>query len=282
MDPTRNLSMPSYQLSLALISHKVNEIDIPQRASDGYINATDMCKAAGRKISHYLENDSTTAFINELSSDAGIPASDLIQSVKGGASNLQGTWVHPDVAIHMGQWLSPKFSVMVSKWVREWISGNQPRNVSMPYHLRRHMLNIGKVPPTHFSILQELTNTLIAPMEANGYTLPESLMPDISQGRMFCDYARKQLGIDTDSLPTYEHAFENRRVVPAKLYPIEHLGAFRMYIAKTWMPEKAFDYFKQRDPQALPILDKVIQLTYAPTKKAANNPSLIKTRRKAA
>ena len=262
--------MPSHQYSLTLIPHKMQDSIIEQRAVDGYINATAMCKAADRKIAKYLENDSTKAFIQELSSDVRIPTSELVQVIKGGDPHLQGSWVHPQVAINLATWLSAKFAVQVSKWVHEWLSGKQTSGGhNLPYHLRRHMLNISKVPShTHFSILQEMTNTLIAPLEANGYTMPEKLMPDISQGRMFCKFAREQLGIDTDALPTYIHEFEGRMSVEAKLYPLEHLAAFRKYIGQVWMPERAAGYFKERDPSALPMLDKVLHLSYT-SKKAA-------------
>lgn len=265
--------MPTHQYSLSLINHKVENSVIEQRADDGYINATAMCKAADRRIAKYLENDTTQAYLQELSSDVRIRISDLVQIVKGGEPHLQGTWVHPQVAINLAQWLSPKFAVQVSKWVYEWMSGKgEPKpEPTLPPHLRRHMLNIGKVPTTHFSILQEMTNSLIAPLEAQGYTLPEQMMPDISQGRMFCKFAREELGIDTDSLPTYTHEFESKKSVPAKLYPLQYLGAFREYIADIWMPERAAGYFRERDPNALPALDKVLRISYSP---AVNAPTL--------
>ena len=69
--------MPTpHQLNLTLITHKVQDSIVEQRAKDGYINATAMCQAAGKKISHYFENAGYKAFLLELSSDAGIPASD--------------------------------------------------------------------------------------------------------------------------------------------------------------------------------------------------------------
>ncbi|MGR6848340.1 KilA-N domain-containing protein, partial [Acinetobacter baumannii] len=60
------------QLELPLISRQENNVVISQRAHDGYINATAMCQAAGKRLNHYLDNNSTKAFIAELSSDTGI------------------------------------------------------------------------------------------------------------------------------------------------------------------------------------------------------------------
>jgi hypothetical protein len=46
-------------------------------------------------------------------------------------------------------------------------------------------------------MLTEMTQALIAPMEIMGYRLPESMLPDISGGRLFCKWLRDTYGIDT-------------------------------------------------------------------------------------
>lgn len=254
--------MPSHQYSLSLIAHQVQNSIVEQRAKDGYINATAMCKAAGKKIANYSENDSTKQYLAALSADIGIPTSDLMQTIKGGEPHLQGTWVHPQVAINLAQRLSPQFAVQVSKWVFDWMSGKgQP--AKLPYHLERYMLNLHKIPAGYFSILQEMTNFLVGPMEANGYRLPENVMPDISQAKMLCKHLREALGIDTTALPKYVHTFPDGREVQANLYSNEHLAAFRKLMAEVWLPQSAAPYFQKRDPNALPALDKIILLGQA-------------------
>ncbi|MET4219571.1 hypothetical protein ABIB00_004794 [Bradyrhizobium sp. LB14.3] len=84
---------------------------------DGYVNATAVCQAAGREFKHYNENKTTKDFVAALSAEVRIPASGLIQIMKGGDIRIQGSWVHPQVAIHLAQWLSVKFAVQVSHWV---------------------------------------------------------------------------------------------------------------------------------------------------------------------
>lgn len=103
------------QYALQLIEHEVQGAPVQQRAKDGYINATAMCRISGRMWGHYRENNNTKAFLAALEADIGIPISELAQSVKGGDPRLQGTWVHPQVAIHLAQWLSPEFALKVSK-----------------------------------------------------------------------------------------------------------------------------------------------------------------------
>lgn len=247
------------QQQLDLIPHLHEGDVISQRAKDGYINATAMCKAANKRWPDYARLQATKDFIDELSSDVQIPTSELIQSVKGGNPSLQGTWAHPDVAVNLAQWLSPKFAVQVSKWVREWFTeGKRAPTQVMPYHLERYLSNRTRIPADHFSILSELTIRLIAPLEDEGYTLPERLVPDISEGRMFCKWLRDEKGIDTCALPTYTHTYPNGRSVEAKLYPIDILPDFIRHFNNLWLPGKAVAYFKKRDEKALEYLPKLL------------------------
>jgi hypothetical protein len=97
---------------------------IRQRMSDGYLNATDMCKVNNKLYADYTRLEQTKEFLKELVSDMGIPISKLVQIKKGGNKYKQGTWIHPHVAIHLAQWVSPKFSVAVSKWVMRFMYGD--------------------------------------------------------------------------------------------------------------------------------------------------------------
>ena len=108
------------------------------REGDGYINATQLCKNAGKQMNHYLSNQATKDFLEALSADTGIPGTDLIQIKQGGDPKAQGTWIHPQVAINLGQWLSPKFAVAVSKWVQDWMSGKYANPITkQPTELSR-------------------------------------------------------------------------------------------------------------------------------------------------
>jgi transposase-like protein len=243
-----------------LIPHPVQGGIIYQRPKDGYINATAMCQAAGKEFKHYNENRQTKDFLTALSPEVGIPTSVLVQSMKGGDIRFQGTWVHPQVAIHLAQWLSPKFAVQVSTWVYDWMSGNAPASVAdtVPYHLRRYVANQPNIPTAHFSILAEMTTLLIAPMEIMGYTLPEHMLPDISHGKMFCRWLRDFHGIDTDALPTYLQVFEDGRRVWPKAYPDRLLADFRRHFREEWLPHHSIEYFRKRDAEALQFLPKLI------------------------
>jgi hypothetical protein len=100
----------------------LNDIIISSRYEDNYVNATQLCQAGNKKFSHWISLDSTKELINILESDAGIPASELLDIIKGGDYKKQGSWVHPDLAIQLAQWISPKFALQVSKWIRTLFS----------------------------------------------------------------------------------------------------------------------------------------------------------------
>jgi len=246
------------QLQAGFIDRLADNDIISQRVTDGYINATAMCQAAGKKINDYGRLSTTQAFLNELSSDTGIPATELVQIIRGGTPHLQGTWVHPQVAINLAQWLSPKFAVLVSKWVFEWMSGNiqQPK---LPYHLRRYLVNMPNVPYGYFSMLNEVTLSLIGPLEALGYTVSSGMIPDISLGRTFSKHLRG-LGYPVDTYPTYPHKYEDGRTVNARAYPNALIGELRRFFVEEWLREKSQKYFAEREPNALPYLNQFLTL----------------------
>lgn len=182
----------------------------------------------------------------------GLSENQLIQQRIGGEPTLQGTWVHPYLAINLAQWLSPAFAVKVSTWVSEWLSGSKPVN---SHHIQRYLKNRNKIPYTHFSMLNEITLNLIAPLEEQGYILSSQLVPDISEGRLFCKWLRENRGVDTDSFPTYTHEFlDGRQPAQAKLYPIEYYQDFKWHFNEIWLKEKAKNYFSERDTSILPYL----------------------------
>lgn len=105
-----------------IISYNYNATLISQRYKDGYINLTAMAQAEGKLIADYLRLDTTKAFLDKLSETMGIPIVNLVE-VKTGRGG--GTWGHPQIAIHCGQWCSPGFAVLVTRWVMTWMTTGQ-------------------------------------------------------------------------------------------------------------------------------------------------------------
>src|SRR5215217_1171 len=131
----------SCTLPLVLTNDDGNLINIEIRP-DGYVNATKLCQAMGKFWKHYNSNDKTKEFLAELSKVEKIPVEThsvgkpteysvdrvLVQI---GTSKSQHTWVHPDVAIHLAQWASPRFGVAVSRLVRRYQTGQVTTNESI-------------------------------------------------------------------------------------------------------------------------------------------------------
>jgi hypothetical protein len=250
--------MPEFQIALPLVKYEIEQEVIHQRVRDGYVNASAMCKAGGKLFNDYSRLKTYPRFLEALSGSTGIPVDQLVSTVMTGQNELRGTWVHPQVAINLAQWLSPEFAVKVTQWVFDWMSGKVPGG-NLPYHLRRYMANMTNVPNGHFSMLNEMTIALIAPLEQIGYVMPDSMVPDISEGRMFSKWLREN-GFDPDSMPSYPHRYEDGRVVNARAYPIGVLAHFRRHFVEEWMHKRALEYFGSRDPKALPHLENLLAL----------------------
>jgi hypothetical protein len=91
-----------------------NGTPISRRTTDGYVNATAMCKANGKQWNDYWRTDRATAYREALCTETGIPVSSLCLSLKGGS--YQGTWVHPQVAVDLARWISAPFAVWMDSW----------------------------------------------------------------------------------------------------------------------------------------------------------------------
>ncbi len=75
---------------------------------------------------------------------------------------------------------------------------------------------------------------------------------------MFSDWLRKEKGMDPSTFPSYQHKYEDGRVVPARLYPNSLLAEFREHFNNVWLPKRAADYFKERDAKALTYLPALL------------------------
>ncbi|MFM9104978.1 MAG: KilA-N domain-containing protein [Cyanobium sp.] len=111
----------------ALVSRSWNGTPISRRTTDGYVNATAMCKANGKQWNDYWRTDRATAYLEALCTETGIPVSSLCLSLKGGSH--QGTWVHPQVAVDLARWISAPFAVWMDGWFLESVQQKQPTPV---------------------------------------------------------------------------------------------------------------------------------------------------------
>lgn len=88
------------------------------------INATEMAKAFGKNVGHFMENDSTKKFIEACLNNRNPDylninsVNDLIES-----RQKSGTWMHRIVALKFAAWLSPEFEVWVYSTIENLLFG---------------------------------------------------------------------------------------------------------------------------------------------------------------
>jgi len=118
-------------------------VEVISRQSDGYINASQLCKAGNKYYKDWFRLEKTKEFLTELSNELKIDIlTDKTEKVGVGEISQppnmnvslieinmgktdvddQSTWVHPRVAIHIAQWISPKFAVNVTGWIHKLLS----------------------------------------------------------------------------------------------------------------------------------------------------------------
>ena len=110
----------------ALVSRSWNGTPISRRTTDGYVNATAMCRANGKQWSKYRESDRCQTYLDALAETSEIRMFDLIESRQGQGG---GTWVHPQVAVDLARWISAPFAVWMDGWFLESIQQAQPAPV---------------------------------------------------------------------------------------------------------------------------------------------------------
>lgn len=235
---------------LSLIPHAYQGETITLRARDGYINATAMCKAAGKQFKHYNANETTRDFIKELSAEVGIPTAELIQSLSGGNPALQGTWIHPQVAIHLAQWLSPKFAVRVTKWVYDWMS-DRKANAWQQFEDRVSLV-YDSVPDGYFCVFKEVAPLYATLLAGNAHPGTRMIL-DISVGSHWAKHwDRAGLAMLTGDRIKYPHAYPSyfpqsySNPQEAWCYPDAALVEFRRWMREVYQAQKLEPYLNDQ------------------------------------
>ncbi len=90
-----------------------------------------MAKPFGKEAEHWLVNQTTKDFIEELANVRNLTFADLVQVKQGSPDNGGGTWFHEDVAIEFARWLSPAFAIWCNDRIKEYLmNGLKPLSKS--------------------------------------------------------------------------------------------------------------------------------------------------------
>jgi len=90
----------------------------------GYVNATHACKVGGKLFGTYWKTQKAQSFANALAASV-IPNSitEVVIIIQGGDPSLQGTWVHPSIAIHLSIWISDDFALWATENLLKVLNG---------------------------------------------------------------------------------------------------------------------------------------------------------------
>ena len=206
-------------------------------SGDGYWNATAMCRANGKLWSNYWQNQSTQEFVEELARSLGIPRDRLVRTVMTGPNDTRGTWVHRRLAMHLAQWCSPRFAVLVAGWIEELLTQGRvelrpaPAPTLQPYTRRVMLLPEVRqgVPRGHWSVFTEAADLLIW---AEQIFLPAGLemqQYDLLDGSVSKRWAQFREGQEWTGVRVgYPHPFPDvRGTREAWAYPMQELACFR-------------------------------------------------------
>ena len=242
--------MSDTETRLALVPRSYQGAVIQQRLNDGYINASPMCKAAGKLLANYSRLKTTQEFLAALSRSMGIPIHLLVRSIVTGPNELRGTWVHPQVAISLAQWLSADFAVLVSKWVFEWLSGSSPSDKAWKQFEDRVSLVYDNVPSGYFCIFREIAD-VFATLFSKGIDPGTRMILDISVGSHWATHWRTgKLAERYGEKAQFNHyypdyfrqSFSNPQL--AACYPEDALPAFRRWMRDVYVPTKMPAYLQ--------------------------------------
>jgi KilA-N domain len=257
-----NSNTPAQVEQDSLITHPIGNALIGQRVTDGYINATVLCQASGKNVADYLRLGSTNEFLRELSQNMGIPIVSLVE-VRPGRGG--GTWVHPQVAVNLAQWCSPRFAVLVSKWVFDWLTRRQepPPPERVPVYPRRlslaYRMQMG-VPEGHWTVFDKCSNLLIL-VECD-LRLPVERY-DLLDGSVGIHWSRFRTGkIWAGERVRYEHIFPDKRGVQvAWAYVLEELPFFERWLRGTYIPYHLPTYLEAKYELPEPAINLIERAT---------------------
>lgn len=171
----------------------------------------------------------------------------------------------------VAQYSADQFTeIGINSWIQSitgW-SKNEPSRTYIPYWYQRLTLFTAKtrIPDGWWSVFEELAK-MMRELESYGYVLPDvskttgrTIAADISIGQMFCRHMRAQ-GHDVDGeIQKYPHFYPDGRIVSANIYPDKWLEPFRTWFNNVWKLQRLREYLKERDPESLPSIDKLLGL----------------------
>ncbi len=133
----------------------------------------------------------------------------------------------------------------------------------MPAFIQRAAENWDRVDAGYFSVISELAVLVAGRLERAGHIMADrapdgrEIRPDTAIGRLFSDWLKKHHPSVCSDHKMYLHKTKEWEG-DARQYPYSMLPLFREYVETVWWPERAEEYLRTRDPDALQVLQKLL------------------------
>lgn len=109
------------------------------RPTDGYVNASKLCKSVGKFWCQFSVLTWTSKFMDEMESIHGDEV--LVEDAE------DGTWVHPKIAIRLAEWCSPEFKTVVTALVADYIDSETVTPVVPTGFQKNQGMEVYKIEP---------------------------------------------------------------------------------------------------------------------------------------
>jgi KilA-N domain len=103
------------------------DFTITFRTTDGYVNATKLCALGtsrcgnSKKFTTWAKRISNEELKQKISIACGVPVDKLTEVVQCGKHNdVSGTYVHPELVMHIASWISADFAISVNNMLKAW------------------------------------------------------------------------------------------------------------------------------------------------------------------
>lgn len=144
---------------------RYDDIIVIMMKSNGYINATKLCKdisvkTGSKKISfkEWTKIKSSTELFEAVSASTGIKPNALL-IIPNVSNNLRGTYAHPLLITHVAMWASPIFAVKISLFIEEW------RKLNLNNELKYWKAIAEAKPSTNSNIEAQIRNNICAELD---------------------------------------------------------------------------------------------------------------------
>jgi prophage antirepressor-like protein len=160
-------------------------------------------------------------------------------------------------ARHFKRWVTSEVLPTIRR------TGGYGRGRGTPAFIHRFNQNWDRVSPGHFSVISELTVRLWGRLEQVGHIMADrardgtELRPDVSVGRRFADWLREEHPGVNHEFSYYPH-WTPQTEIEARQYKNSMWPLFAEFVDTVWIERHSEEYFRTRDPAALPYLPKLL------------------------